>query len=95
MNNSRVYYSREAEVKAIRQMTLWTVLCLALGLGVGAVVALLFAPTSGTKTRNSLSRNFEEGLNNGQDAIEPVVKRLEKEMGELRQTVEDRIAKLR
>jgi gas vesicle protein len=95
MSNSRTYYSREAESDAIRRITIMAVLWLALGLSVGAVMALLFAPAAGKKTRHSLTRNFEDGLNSGQDAIEPVVKRLEKEMGELRQTLEERVAKLK
>jgi gas vesicle protein len=95
MNNSRIYYSQEAEMKAIRRMTMMTVLWLALGLAVGAVMALLYAPAAGKKTRHNLSRNFEEGWSHSQDAIEPMVKKLEKEVGELRQTVEDRIAKMR
>ena len=95
MNNSRIYYSRDAEEKAVRQITMWAVLWVALGLAVGAVMAILFAPSAGKKTRHSLTKNLEEGWNSGQDTIEPVVKRLEKEMGELRQSVEDRIAKIR
>lgn len=95
MSNSRIYYSKEAESAAMRRITVMTVLFMALGLGVGAVMALLYAPNAGKKTRHSLSQSIEEGLESGQDAIEPVVKRLEKEMGELRQTVEERIAKLR
>lgn len=95
MSNSRIYYSREAESQAIRQITVMAVLWLALGLGVGAVMALLFAPSAGNKTRNALLKNFEEGLDSSQDVIDPVVKRLEKEVGDLRQTVEERIAKLR
>lgn len=95
MSNSRTYYSHEAETKAMRRMTLWTVFLLALGLGVGAVVALLYAPTAGKKMRRELAKNIEEGINSGQEALEPTMKRLEKEMGELRHTVEDGIAKMR
>ena len=95
MSNSRIYYSREAESEAIRRITVMTVLWLALGLGVGAVMALLYAPNAGKKTRHTLSQTIEDGLESGQDAVGPVVKKLEKEMGELRQSVEDRIAKMR
>jgi gas vesicle protein len=95
MSNSRIYYSREAEEKAVRQITMWAVLWVGLGLAVGTIMALLFAPTAGQKTRHNWSKNLEDGWSSSQDAFEPVVKRLEKEMGELRQTVEERIAKLR
>ena len=95
MSNSRIYYSREAETQAFRQITIMTVLWLAVGLAIGVVMALLFAPASGEKIRNNLWKGIEEGLDSGQDAIEPVVNKLEKEVGELRQSVEDRIAKLK
>jgi gas vesicle protein len=95
MNKSRIYYSNDAEAKAIRQMTIMTLIWLAVGLGIGAIMALFFAPTSSKKLRKSLSKNFEEGLNSGQEAIEPVVKKLEKEVADLRHTLEDRIAKLK
>jgi hypothetical protein len=93
--SNRIYYSQEAEDQAMRKITLLTVLWLMLGLGVGAVMALLYAPRAGKKTRRSLTKNIEEGLSSGQDAFDPVVKRLEKEMGELRDSVEDRFAKMR
>jgi gas vesicle protein len=95
MNNFSNYNSHKDETQAIRWVTMMTVFWLALGLGVGAVMALLFAPTSGKKLRRNLSRGVEDRLDSGQEAIEPVVKRLEKEVGELRHTLEERIAKLR
>jgi gas vesicle protein len=55
------------------------------------VLALLFAPSSGKKVRDNLAKSVGEGLNTGQEAIEPVVKRLEKEFGELRKSVEERL----
>ena len=36
----------------------------ALGVGVGALIGLLFAPASGKKTRNHISRDVKEGLDN-------------------------------
>jgi gas vesicle protein len=95
MMNNRIFYSQEAEAKAMRKITLLTVLWLTLGLGIGAIMALLYAPTAGKKTRRNLTKNFVEGLSSGQDALDPVIKRLEKEVGELRDTVEERIAKMR
>ena len=74
---------------------LWVMIGLISGLVVGAASALLYAPKSGKKMRRQVTKNVQEGLSSGQDAVDPVVKRLEKEMSELRETVEDRIAKLR
>jgi gas vesicle protein len=82
-------------MKAMRRATVWAVVWLLAGLGIGIVTTLLYAPAAGKKTRRNLSKKVEKGFDNSQDAIEPVVKRLEKEVGELRETMEERIAKLR
>jgi gas vesicle protein len=91
MNSDRIYYSHDAETHAVREMARATLLCLMFGLGIGAVLALLFAPSSGKKVRDDLANTVEEGLNNGRDAVEPMVKRLEKEFDELRKSVEERL----
>jgi hypothetical protein len=44
MANNRLYYSREAEEIANRQRTTLALAVLAIGAGLGAVLALLFAP---------------------------------------------------
>lgn len=95
MSNDRIYYSHEAEDHAMRRITVLTILWLMVGLGVGAVLALLFAPSSGKKARKQIARSVEERLNSGQDAIDPVINRLEKEVKELRDTLEERISKLK
>jgi gas vesicle protein len=94
MNNDRVYYSRDAETHAKREMTAVTTLALALGLGIGAIAALLFAASSGKKTRQDLARSMEKGWEDGRDAVAPVVKRFEENLGELRNNVEERISQL-
>lgn len=91
MNNERIYYSRDAEAHAMRRMTVITVLCLTTGLGVGMALALLFAPNTGEKTRKILARNVEEGLHNGRESIDPLIKRLEDQFNDLRKQVEDRV----
>ena len=77
MNSDRVYYSHDAEIHAVREMTRLMALCLMVGLGIGVVLALLFAPTSGKKVRDDLTKTVGQGWNNGRDAVEPLVKRLE------------------
>ena len=91
MNNERVYYSHEAEVHAVRAMTQLMALCLMIGLGIGAAVALLFAPNSGKATRHDLAQSVEEGLQTGRESVEPLLKRLEAEFADLRKTVEERL----
>jgi len=50
MTNDRVYYSHDAEMHAMRDRAVLTLAFLAFGLGIGAVLALLFAPMSGKKS---------------------------------------------
>ncbi len=95
MAEERIYYSREAEQQAMREMTRLTLLYAALGLGIGAGLALLFAPSSGKKIRMSLSRTLEEGLNRGQEAVEPLFEQIHEQVGDLRETVGERIGSLR
>jgi len=91
MNNDRIYYSHNAETHALRAMLRLTLLCLTIGLGIGAVLALLFAPASGKKIRDELAKTVEDGLQNGREAVEPMVKRLEKDFDELHKSVEERL----
>jgi gas vesicle protein len=88
MTNDRVYYSHDAEMQAMRDRTVLTLVFLAFGLGIGAVLALLFAPTSGKKARRELTKSVEESLKDGREALEPVMKRVEKEFEELQKNVE-------
>lgn len=66
-----------------------------LALGVGAAVALMFAPNSGKKTREDLTHGLEEGINKGHDLAEPALKRMEKELAELRQKLEEKVEEVR
>ncbi len=91
MNNDRIYYSHSAKMHAMRAMIRLTLLCLVIGLGIGAVLALLFAPSSGKKIRNGLARSVEDGLQTGREAVEPMAKRLEKDFDELHKNVDERL----
>lgn len=91
MTTDRIYYSKDAEMHAMRQMTAQTVLFLAVGLGIGAVLALLLSPSSGKKIRQGLMKTFEEGISDSREAAEPVIKRMEDQIGDLRTTIEDRV----
>ncbi len=95
MSNERIYYSHDAEVRAVRETARLTLLCLALGAGIGAVLALLFAPASGKKTRANVARTVEEGLADGRKAVEPIVHKIEEEVSDLRNSVEESVAHLK
>ena len=90
MTEERIYYSHGAETHALYAMRRSMVLFLAGGLAMGAAAALLFAPASGKKTRHDLGKAVEEGLNNGRETVGPAVKQLEKELADLRKSIEER-----
>ncbi len=87
MDNNRTFYSHAAELRSNRKNTA----LVAFALGIGAAVALLLAPNSGEKTREDLTNSIEQGVNKGQDLAGPALKRLEKELAELRQKFEEKV----
>ena len=95
MDNNRTYYSHDSEVRAARKNTALIVLALSVGAGIGAAAGLMFAPFSGHKMRDELTHDLEhsleQGVSKGHEMIDPTVKRLEKELAELRKNVEDKI----
>jgi len=86
MSNKRIYYSHEAEIQARRERAIATILFLALGLCAGAILALLFAPTSGKETREGIIGSLEDQLDNSRQ----VIHRLEDELRDLRSRLEQR-----
>jgi hypothetical protein len=74
MNSDRTYYSHDAEMRAMRERLVLSVLILLVGLGTGALLALLYAPSTGKQTRHDLAKGIEEGVQTGRDAIEERVK---------------------
>lgn len=94
MNNDRVYYSRDAETQAKRETVAFTVLALTLGLGIGALLALLLAPSSGKKVRHDIAQSTGENWEHGRDTVDPIVKRIKEKSGELLKNIEERITHL-
>jgi hypothetical protein len=93
--NNRTYYSRDAEVRAQQERAFSTILLIALGLGIGIVAALMFAPQSGEKTRDELSHRIDDGIDPVRDVSRDAVHRLEHDFADLRKKVEDRLAHMR
>jgi gas vesicle protein len=93
MSNERIYYSREAEMAAMRSRSILTLTFLVIGLTIGAILALLFATDEGKNTRKDLVKGVEEGLNTGRETLEPMVKQLEDQFNDLKKSVEDRLTK--
>jgi gas vesicle protein len=93
--SDRTYYSREAEEQARREQMSNAALFIMLGLVIGAVLALLFAPESGEKIRGSIEDAINERFRDSHDATHPAIRRLERELADLRKKVEDRLAEMR
>ena len=85
--NERIYYSHEAELQAQRQRAMIALLFAGLGLAIGTVVAIMFAPKSGDQVRRDLASSIGDGA----EASAETLKRLEREFADLRKHVEDRI----
>lgn len=90
--NERTYYSKEAEERAQRERAVGILVFMALGLGIGAALALMFAPKSGEKIRKEIAESVEDRF--GRDANK-TLHRLEKDFNDLRKKVEDRLENIR
>jgi len=79
-NNSRIYYSEEAEQKMKRQRTLSALMFTALGIGIGSAVALLLAPNDGESTREMVTNTLENSVQRGRENTNDVLSRLQEEI---------------
>ncbi|MBZ0297264.1 MAG: YtxH domain-containing protein [Anaerolineae bacterium] len=95
MSSNRIYYSREAEMQANREKTIAVILFLAFGLGVGAVLALLFAPRSGEQVRHEIGHALEDRFGNVEQELSGRFSRMEKDFSELSKRVDERLSELR
>jgi gas vesicle protein len=91
MNNERIYYSQEAEIRAMRNRTVLALVFMTFGLGIGAALALLFAPSSGKTTRHEIAESVDDGLHASRETVEPIIKRLEDQFNDLRKNVEEHL----
>jgi gas vesicle protein len=90
MMNDRIYYSRDAEAQAMRERNSAILAFLVIGVTIGTVLALLFAPRSGEKTREDIGEALEDSFHEGRKAGSEAVEKLEKEFAELKKRLEDR-----
>ncbi len=72
----RTYYSQEAKEKAQRQQSFLMILLTGLGISIGAVLALLFAPKDGEELREELKGQVATTRNHVEDYGEQVKKAL-------------------
>lgn len=90
MMNDRIYYSREAEAQAMRERTTAVLAFFFIGITIGTVLALLFAPRSGDKTREEIAEALEDSFKEGRKASNETIERLEKDFADLRKRLEER-----
>jgi len=80
----RMYYSRDAEMRAQQERTLTSIVFVMIGMGVGAAVALILASRSRQRSRSGLVGAIEDRFNG-----------FEKDLGELAKRVDHRIREMR
>lgn len=78
--NDRIYYSREAEIRAGQQRMMLAAAVLMLGAGIGAVIALLFAPRSGENIRGALAEQITQTYETGRQTTEKALDHLQKKI---------------
>ena len=67
---TRTYYSQEAEFRAQRDRMAFAFVAMLLGVGLGSVLALLFAPQAGRKTRQQITDQVEQAAAQGREVVE-------------------------
>lgn len=83
----RVYYSSEAEQQARREQVVMALLVAGLSVSIGAVIALLFAPQSGAKTRHRVTEQIDQVAANVQKNTDQVVKKVRDDLEQRLQNV--------
>lgn len=89
----RIYYSREAEQAARQRQIAGLLAFLTLGLGIGAAIALMFAPQEGSRTRDEVAGALEEGIRRGRATANDAVDQLESEFPDLRKKFDRLVAR--
>ena len=91
MEANRTFYSHDAEMRVMRDRLALVAICLLLGVSMGSVLALLFAPASGKRTRDELTHSLESGMHKGRERVEPAIAQLQHDIQDLRRKVDARL----
>lgn len=89
--SERTYYSREAEQQAQREKLGLVILASLLGFGFGSIIAFLFAPQAGDKTRHQLEEQVGHVVADGRKTANRVASDLRENTEEWRENVEKRL----
>ncbi|MEO1166645.1 MAG: YtxH domain-containing protein [Chloroflexota bacterium] len=87
--SQRTYYSEEAKQQAQAKTTAIVAICIALGATIGTVIAVLFAPQNGEETRNQLMNNMDEQMENGRNATDTAIEKLQQQMSNIQERFEE------
>jgi hypothetical protein len=71
---SRIYYSEEARNRAQAARARIAVLSLGLGISIGAILALLFAPEEGTEVRERITDQAQDFRSDVEDRVRKIAK---------------------
>lgn len=93
--NERIYYSEEAARRAQRDRAIMALVVTSLGVGVGAMLMLLFAPQRGEQTRRQIGEQIEQALSQGQETLNSTLKSLRGDVDDLRSTMNERLEAMR
>lgn len=75
--NERMYYSKDAEMRAQRERLMLIGFAALIGLSIGAIIALLSAPRSGRETREIVGEQFERALNDAEKNVNKLQKEID------------------
>ncbi len=85
--NDRIYYSREAEKRAQKDRIMLAIASAVMGAGFGAVLALMFAPQPGDKTRQQLESQAKEWMEQGNEAAQAAAQDIKKTVNTVRDNI--------
>ncbi|MBE2183337.1 MAG: YtxH domain-containing protein [Anaerolineae bacterium] len=77
MMNERMYYSRDAEMRAQRERLLLVGFATLIGLSLGAILALLSAQRTGRETREMVSGQVERVVNDAEKSVNKLQKEID------------------
>ena len=93
--SERIYYSEQARQKAQQRRTISAIAFMLMGAGIGAVLAMLFAPQEGEEVRSEISNRVGGQVENGLETANHAIASLENKYNDLRSYVDDTLSKIK
>lgn len=93
--NQRTYYSEEARQQAQRHQIVLAMAVAGISLSLGALGALLFAPTSGENVRREIRDQLAELMDQGRETRDSVAQDVRQNANQFRNHIEDRVEAIR